>query len=174
MHQKWTHLHKKSWLTLFLWSSLLFLCVECLTPAASFQPRLYIIVISLWLLSNQRTPLSLAFLPMSLQRRAEAALATASGVHFIKWCDTAGADKIYLNSHHNSKEQVVRPPNHVLSSSPPILTFISFDWLFSKTLSLRETAGNTPLKIRRKSLILPLQMAFDLCQVLCWRTFSES
>lgn len=101
---------------------------------------------------------------MSLQEWAEPALATERGVHFIKWCDTAGAEESYLNLLHNSREQVVRPSNHSLSSSP-LLTFFPFDWLFSKTLSLHETAGNTPLQIHRESLILPI-VALDASR---WR-----
>lgn len=103
---------------------------------------------------------------MSLQEWAEPALATERGVHFIKWCDTAGADESYLNLLHYSREQVVRPSNHILSSSPPILTFFPFDRLFGKTLSLHETAGNTPLQIHRESLILPI-VALDASR---WRS----
>ncbi len=61
---------------------------------------------------------------------------------------------------------VFRPPNHVLTSSPPILTFIPFNWFFNKTLSLRATAGNPPLHIRRESLILPI-VALDASR---WRS----
>lgn len=168
----------KSWLTLVLWSSLLLLGDECLTPAAPFnQACLTQSVISLWLLSNQRTPLSLAFLLMSLQRWAEPASAIARGVNFIKRCDAARADESYLNFHRNPEKEVIRPPNHVLPFSLPILTFIPLNWLFSKTLSLRATAGNPPLQIRKEILILPV-VALDAsrwCSIRAkLRTFSKS
>lgn len=94
----------KSWLT-FMRSALscgiLLLGDEFLTPAPRFSRACLTqsVILSAWLLSNQRTPLRLAFLLISQQRRAD-----SPGVHFIKWCDAAGADGSYLNLHNNTDE----------------------------------------------------------------------
>lgn len=141
----------KSWLT-FMRSALscgiLLLGDEFLTPAPRFSRACLTqsVILSAWLLSNQRTPLRLAFLLISQQRRAEPATATATARDFISLSDVMlqglmGATWIFT----------IIPLRRRASNASWFLTLFLPDCMFGKTLSLFSTAGNTPFKFRQTS-----------------------